>query len=335
MAAQRKEIDELIAKSPDISAFRNGERYYTEKKSMLTEWAEAMGKTTPIGALEPQAINNHLRAVAKKRTNNTSNKHLKHIKTFFEWFQTENMVYFNPVAPIKKRKHIKQKPYTPPAQDVLKVLKKCPIDDLHFFLLYFYTGARQKELFRAKFSDIKWQERLLRLGARKNRDRVIKYRWQPLNDGALASLMYFHQNKIEGQKHIIVSKHPRHLGKPYQDRNKILRTYCADAGVELFGYHAFRRAFLQVAGENPNVTNNQLKDLGRHAHLGTTSQYLLDLSPGLAEAAQSVNLDALIKRAKTENPTLDIGNLVNFTQRKKEKEEKNQAEKERRKKADG
>jgi integrase len=155
-------------------------------------------------------------------------------------------------------------------------------------------------LFRLQWkTDIDFTHNIVRLGARKNKKRVVKYEWVPIPHDARLALVHFWENRLdEAQKYVLVIKHKNQFqGQPYTERTKLLPRYCKKANVRSFGYHAMRRVYIQTLGESGAVRINQLRMLARHSSLATASKYSHTPDAALHDAAHHAGRDALKQRA--------------------------------------
>jgi integrase len=72
--------------------------------------------------------------------------------------------------------------YTPPQEDILKLLMAATREERIFLNCYLQTGARRSEIFRWTWvDDINFERREVRLGTRKTRDGSMSYETLPMS----------------------------------------------------------------------------------------------------------------------------------------------------------
>jgi len=222
-----------------------------------------------------------------KKTKNLFNKRRKDLHAFFEYAKDFHGLRLNPVAPIKKIPLDRKNQPMPTHGEYAKLLLKVgPGQDRNLIVTIAESGARRSEVFRITWSDdVNFNNRLLRLGNRKNRARVMKYRQIPMSDDLFDVLKdqlkmrlpqsdYVFQNKAVwmDKNGKIVRKHPNYGGR-FTARRKFIRGICKRATVKPMGFHSLRRYFASKLVEQGEDLETIRGLMGHHA-VSVTDRYI-------------------------------------------------------------
>ena len=132
-AAKRKELKQNAGDShqgPDLLTFcskytiyaeRFSKKVYDEKKSLCKNILKIWESTTPVPNITPDMVQTYLDEQATIRSANASNKDRKNLLAMWNYGCKFLGLPENPVNVTTKRAHDRKPPYTPPAEDVLKV----------------------------------------------------------------------------------------------------------------------------------------------------------------------------------------------------------------------
>jgi len=304
-AAKRKELSSirretlmisLQAAATDYLKFCEAQYHrstFTDKRMALRG---LMAVTGHIGVeqVEPSLVLNEI--ILKQKTPNLANKRRKDLHAFFEYCRKFQGLRYNPISLIDKLPHERGPQPVPTDGELAKLMLKAGRDrqDRNMLIAFINSGARRSELFRIKFSeDVDFNERMLRLGTRKNKAREMRYRHIPMNDDLYKALLdqfrnrlahsdYVFQNRSvwkKDEKGRIVKTHPRY-GDSFTKRRKFMEGLCREAKVKPMGYHALRRYFASKLVENGEDLETVRYLLG-HSNVSTTDRYIYRLKSDL------------------------------------------------------
>jgi integrase len=236
-------------------------------------------------------VGSYLLQQAERRSNNAHNKERKNLLAQWNWGLKRELVKHNPVAKIERLPHDREKQYTPPEQDVKKVLEVARQEEIAFLYCYLHTAARRAEIFRWKWADdIDFKHRQVRLGTRKTKDGSMKYRWLPMADELHDTLMWLWENReFPDSEHAFVNTHPGpYYGKPFKARRRFLAGLCDRAKVKPFGFHAIRR-FVAIQHVENGASLKSVQRLLGHENMATTEKYLERENIDLQETLNKVS----------------------------------------------
>ena len=223
------------------------QKTYGEKKSLCRRILEVWGPETIVDEITPGMAKDFLDKRAANTSANASNRDRKNLMAMWTYGQDFLELNSNPLKKIKKRAHDVTGHYTPPINDVLKVLMVATREEKVLLNSYIQTGARRSEIFRWKwFEDINFDQKQYRLGTRKTRDGSMSYEWFPMSEELYSDLWWWFQNRpVKDSPWVFcVSRrdHPQY-GQPHKDYRWFLYRLCERAQVPRFGYHGLRAFF--------------------------------------------------------------------------------------------
>jgi integrase len=195
----------------------------------------------------------------------------------------------NPVAKIKKVPHNRSPQYTPPTEDVLRILAVATRQEHVFLDCYLHTAARRSEIFKWTWADdINFEKRQVRLGTRKTRDGSMEYVWMPMNTDLYDSLWWWWNNrKFKNSPYVFVHDAPGlHYGKPYKTRSRFLKGLCKRAGIKPFGFHALRHYVASVLADTHKVSAKRIQRILRHKSVSTTERYIQNINDDLEDTLE-------------------------------------------------
>lgn len=265
-------------------ATRFTEKVYKEKRAVSRRILQAWGSDFPVAHIDPDMVQTYLDDQAKLRSANASNKDRKNMLAMWTYGQKFLKFPENPVAVTEKRAHDTKPQYTPPTEDILKVLACADRKERVFLDCYLLTGARRSEIFRWIWSDdINFEKREYRLGTRKTRDGSMEYAHFPMPDALYESLWWWWNNRVVKDAPYVFpnEKKGRIYGQPHADHRKFLQRLCQRAGVKPFGYHALRRYVASVLADTHKVSATTIQRILRHKKLATTERYIQKINNDL------------------------------------------------------
>lgn len=261
------------------------EGVYKEKRTLVLRFLEMLGNVS-VDAVTAEMIHRYLQTQVQTRSAYSANRDRKNLLAMWHWGQAILDLPRNPVAKTRPYPHERGPQYTPPTEDVLKLLAAANPEERVFLQCYLQTGARRSEIFRWTWNeDINFEKREVRLGTRKTRDGSMDYQWLPMSDELFDELWWWWRNRpVKKTPYVFVStsKTPgRHYGKPYTERRWFMTSLCKRAGVRPFGFHALRRYVASVLADTHKVSAKTVQRILRHKHLSTTERYIQNLNKDL------------------------------------------------------
>ncbi|MBW2145600.1 MAG: hypothetical protein JRG73_16620 [Deltaproteobacteria bacterium] len=151
---QLKDMDLMIfcTKYLDYSK-RFTVKTYKEKKRLCRQIIEEWGANYPVLNIDSEMILTYLDKQAEIRSNNAFNKDRKNLLAMWIWGMQILEMPSNPVLKIRRRVHDRKPQYTPPQEDVLKVLAVADRQERIFLDCYLQTGTRRSEIYRWTWID--------------------------------------------------------------------------------------------------------------------------------------------------------------------------------------
>jgi integrase len=201
----------------------------------------------------------------------------------------------NPFLGTEKQPHDRLPQYTPPLEDILKVLMAANRKERVFLDCYLQTGARRSEIYRWTWTDdINLEKREYRLGTRKNRTGSMEYEWFPMTDDLYDSSSWWWKNRpIKSSLYVFTDDQiGPHYGKPYKERRHFMAGLCKRAGVKQFGFHALRRFVASVLADS-GKSSNAIRRILRHKNIRTTELYIQNINNDLKDTLDALNFNKL------------------------------------------
>jgi len=221
----------------------------------------------------------------KQRSANAANKDRKNLLAMFSKGIKTYGLKNNPFIATENFPHDRSPQYTPPTEDILKLLAVCIREERIFLDCYLQTAARRSEIFRWTWvDDINFEKRKVRLGTRKTRDGSMEYEWLPMSDDLYDSLWWLWNNrKFKKSPYVFVDYRPNHPhhGKPFKSRQKFMRGLCKRAGIKPFGFHALRRYVASVLADIHKQSSKTIQRVLRHKDVTTTERYIQNINDDL------------------------------------------------------
>lgn len=299
---EARKAEKVLQKGLDLLSFCSkykiyAERYvpktYDEKCSLIKRILKVWGGKRVVETITSQDIETYLRDQKKLRSANASNRDRKNLHAMWVKGISSYGLRSNPISETEKYGHDRKPQYTPPVEDVLKVLMVATRSERIFLDAFIQTGGRKSEIFRWIWTDdIDFNQRRVRLGSRKTRDGSMKYRWIKMSDSLYNNLKWLWDNRpFKENPHVFVDdtsdpKHP-HYGKSFTSRQKFMKGLCKRASVRSFGFHALRRFVASVLIDKASLKQVQLV-LG-HASIQTTDRYIHNLKKDQTETMNTIS----------------------------------------------
>ncbi len=263
-----------------IYAERFSDDTYQEKKRVSKRVMEQWGIDTPIQSVNAEMVLEYLELQRTQRSANAANKDRKNLLSMWTWGKRYLSILFNPISLCETFPHDVAPQYTPPIEDVLRILAVADRQERIFLDCYLQTGARRSEIMHLIWEDINFDKRTIRLWSRKSKDGSRKYRVLDLSDELYNSLWWHWNNrKFKRNPFVFIDDHPGpNHGEPYKVRRRFLPSLCERAKVSpSFGFHALRR-FVASVLDSKNVPLKIISLILGHSRPSTTDRYLARLS---------------------------------------------------------
>ena len=257
---------------------------YQEKhavcKRILTQWEP----DTLVDSITSDMAEDYLLLQKKQRSANAANKDRKNLMAMFSKGIKTYGLKNNPFKATEKFPHDRKPQYTPPTEDILKLLAVCTREERIFLDCYLQTAARRSEIFRWTWiDDINFERRQVRLGTRKTRGGSMEYEWLPMSDDLYDSLRWHWKNRkfkrnpfvfVDGQK-------GSHYAKPFTTRRRFMKGLCKRASIKPFGFHALRRYVASVLADTHKQSSKTIRRVLRHKNVTTTERYIQNINDDL------------------------------------------------------
>lgn len=265
-------------------------KVYQEKRSVIRRLIKMLGSEFLVHNITPEVAEQHLSSQKRDRSANAANKDRKNLMAMWNRGVKVYGIKSNPWNATDKFSHDRAPQYTPPTQDVLKVLAVATRKEAAFLYSYIYTGARRSEIFRWLWDeDINFEKQKYRLGTRKTKDGSMEYEWFPMPEDLYNQLWWWWENRTIKASPFVFTDDQKgpHYGKPYNARRRFMRGICKRAGVAAFGFHALRRFFASRLSDN-NKSTNTIRRFLRHKNVNTTERYIQNINDDLAGATDNI-----------------------------------------------
>ena len=275
----------------DFAEERYTKKVYKEKRAVSERIMKAWKPHTLVADITPKMAEKYLIKQKKKRSANAANKDLKNLKSMWNKGIRTYGVEDNPFNDIEKFPHDRSPQYTPPPEDVLRLLMVATREERVFLEAYLQTGARRSEIFRWTWlEDINFEARRVRLGTRKTKDGSMEYEWVPMSSELNDQLMRLWKNrKFKRNPWVFVDDHPgAHYGKPFTTRRRFMPGLCKRADVKAFGFHALRRYVASLLIDKKKSMKAVQRVL-RHKNLATTERYTHLINNDLKEVYEALS----------------------------------------------
>ena len=267
----------------DQARLRFVNKTYKNKRRVIRRFLKHAGNI-PVPDVTPDLVQSYLLAQATNGQTARYNEDYKHLRSIFAWgMEILGTPADNPVARLKRLPHKRSPQYTPPTQDILRVLAAAKREEVVFLNAYLQTGARKSEIFRWTWADdVNFERRQVRLTTRKTRDGSPESEWIPMSDTLYEDLWWWWNNrKFKHSPYVFVSDRRQNFGKPFSSRRKFLKGLCKRAGVKEFGFHALRRYVASVLADTHKVSAKTIQRILRHKSVMTTEKYIHNINHDL------------------------------------------------------
>jgi len=216
------------------------------------------------------------------------NADIRCLKATFNYGVAMNLINNNPVNgtplfPVDKRRR-----YSPPYEDIIKIINHADEDTQDYLNTLKDTLARVNEVNKLTWEDVDFKNKIVTLRTRKKKGGIETPRLIPMsksiykimkkrkeNNTDKVDWVFYHEYYSEADKGYILG--------PYKDRKKFMKTLCRDAGVKYFRFHGIRHSAASYLNKQ-GVPLSAIQMLLGHEKLTTTQIYLHDSPESLRDA---------------------------------------------------
>jgi len=223
----------------------------------------------PLIDIDQEMIEDYLNSRKKSKT---SNRHLRELKTLFNWLKKNKYVSVNHCLDIEKYRETKYYPYVPPAGDINKVLLAADDFQYDFIQAIYHLSARRKEVMLLKWEDVDFENKTVSVWTRKRFGGNLERDTLQMNGVLYQILQDRYQSKCcEWVFH--------NNGKELTRSNieNMPRILCKKAGVKKFGFHAIRHHVSALMAASKKLSLIDIQRQLRHKSATTTNHYLTGL----------------------------------------------------------
>jgi len=267
---------DLVNKRLDYLQTYKSKIYYEEHVFKGRTWVKRWG-TLMCSEISDDMIEKFI-AERNKVSPQTANKEIRYLRALFNYGIKRKRIKNNPVDGIDFIPEDEIVSYTPPPEDVEKVISIAEPDTKDYLLTIRDTLGRMSEINHLKWDDINFKARYVILYTRKKKGGNLKPRKVPMTNRLYENLWKRYQNRDKSKPWVFwhtytSSKTGKKVSGPYIDRKKIMKTLCKNAGVRYFRFHPMRHSGASVM-DNCNVPIGSIQKLLGHENRTTTEIYL-------------------------------------------------------------
>lgn len=298
---------ELVNLRLDHVKAYNSERHYREYWYMARRWVKNWGNLKCAEITSTSVEQFILRR--SKVSNYVANKEIRYLRATFNYGLKKGVTIHNPVKevcflPVEKR--IK---YTPPTEDIDKVIAVAPEDTQAYLWTIRETLGRVSEINRLTWADVNLQERYVTLYTRKKSGGHLTPRRIWMTDKLHSILSEIAAARTDNHPWVFwhryySSKNARWEEGPFGDRKKIMRALCAKAGVQYFRFHAMRHAGASLM-DSINTPIGTIQKILGHENRQTTEIYLHSFNESEKQAIRAY--EAARQKSHTFSHTTEKG----------------------------
>ena len=267
---------ELVNLRLDHVKAYNSERHYLEYLYMARRWIKNWEN---LGCADISTTSVEKFIIKRSKVSNyVANKEIRYLRATFNFGVTKGITIYNPVKgvgflPVEKR--IK---YTPPTDDIDKVISVAPEDTQGYLWTIRETLGRVSEINRLTWDDVNLQSRYVTLYTRKKSGGHLTPRRIWMTDKLHSILSDIAASRTDSHPWVFWHRYYSRISNrweegPFGDRKKIMRSLCAKAGVPYFRYHAMRHAGASLM-DSINTPIGTIQRILGHENRKTTEIYL-------------------------------------------------------------
>ena len=275
---------------------------YQEKKAAFERLAEfgAIRADMPVEDIDRFLCAEFFTHQMATRSGNAVNKDRKNLGAAWQWGRDNLRAWplgENPFLAVAKKPEVRHPRYVPPEDDFWSVYDyvdakavasgdDADIQDRVMLLAYLHLAARRSELFKAKWSDVDFSRKSIRLWTRKREGGALECDWLPMTNELFAELKMWAQRRLAhatmDKQHLFVCLSPlpccdEYYGKPFTQRRHAMSRWCKKAKIKpSFGWHAIRHLTASTLYSR-GYDLSHIQAVLRHKSATTTVRYLRTL----------------------------------------------------------
>jgi integrase len=218
----------------------------------------------------------------------TANKELRYIRALFNFGIKYDLIQENPTKGLEFMPVERKIRHVPSKEDVAKVLLAADPDTQDYLVAIKESMGRMSEINRLTWEDVDLEGKYVVLYTRKKKGGHLTPRKVPMTTKLYQMLLKRDKNRDKEKPWVFWHRYwSRKAGQfvegPYQDRKRVMRTLCRDAGVRYFRFHPLRHFGASVL-DRENVSIGSIQRILGHENRTTTEIYLHSIGEAEREA---------------------------------------------------
>jgi integrase len=226
----------------------------------------------PLDQIDEDMIESYLNSKPRKKT---SNRHLRELKTLFNWLIKKDYCEVNPCNKIEKYRVQEYIPYVPPPKDVNKVLIAADEFEFDFLQSIYHLSARRKEVMNLKWDDIDFENKTVGVWTRKRKGGTLECDVMQMNRILENILQRKLKTRVKDYPFVFCWENGEKLKRTHIE--KMVKKLCVKAGVKPFGFHAIRHHVSALMASSKKLSLVEIQKQLRHKNATTTDKYLKSL----------------------------------------------------------
>jgi integrase len=208
----------------------------------------------------------------------SANQDLRYLRAAFNFGLERKLITVNPTKEIEFFPVEKKVKYVPSQEDIDKMIGVADPDTQDYLWTIRETMARVSEINRLTWEDVSLQGQYIILYTRKKRGGDLTPRKVAMTQKIFDVLSARYEKRDETKPWVFWHRYwSRKEGRfkvgPYNDRKKVMKSLCDNAGVRYFRFHALRHAGASVMDDS-NVPLGAIQRILGHENRRTTEIYL-------------------------------------------------------------
>lgn len=240
------------------------------KAQIIRYFISFIGHDPAFDDVGENEIESYLASLPKKKT---ANRHLREIKTLYNWLIKKKYCRENPCVSIEKYRTQQFTRYVPPPEDINKVLLQASDFEFDFLQAIYHLSARRKEIMALRWSDVDFENKMVAIWTRKRYGGVLERDLMKMNNVLFEILERRYKNK--SSEWVFPAEDGGQLVRTKVE--KMLPRLCKKAGVKPFGFHAIRHHVSALMAASKKLSLIEIQQQLRHKNATTTDHYLRSL----------------------------------------------------------
>lgn len=246
---------------------------------IMDEWADKKQITI-------EDVEELIRQVREESTPQKANRYLAMIKALFRHGMKRKIVDYDPTCGVEPIGFRKERKYIPSQQDIEKILSIASIEFRNYLIALIHTAARMREINKLKWEDVNLEQGYVILRTKKAKNSMDTERQVPLTDTLKVIL---HDIPHTGQ-YVFTHKAGKKRGERYDNRIKMIKAICKQAGVKQFTFHNLRHfSASKLASLGVSITD--IQEILGHTRPTTTDNYLQSIKGSVRRAIKKIEED--------------------------------------------